>query len=150
MESAREVEGGPTFHSESGLAKYTLHQPDDTRLIARQVINFDLPETAALFVLFMHRHEIGYLGGRSFAAKTGYEDIGLGEVNLAMIDRIGGRDEKPAALFVIKEAIEHSGRIEERQAQPVDRAVVAHERGRVHVPDQSVVFDPFICHEPSL
>jgi hypothetical protein len=94
----------------------------------------------------MHRHEIGNLGSRIVAAKAGDENVGLGEVNLAVIDRIYCRYRKPTAFFVIEKTVENGWRIEERQTQSVDRAVVADQRCRVHISDQTVIFNPFKNH----
>ena len=53
----------------------------------------------------------------------------------------GGRDPPEAVLLVTQEPGEARGRVEMRQAQPVDGAVDAHQGCRVEVSDDGVILD---------
>ena len=52
-------------------------------------------------------------------------------------------------LLVVEDRGEHAGRVEARQAQPVDRAVHADQRRRPHVADEAVVLDRLVRHGPA-
>jgi hypothetical protein len=56
------------------------------------------------------------------------------------------RRDPPAAVILVAEQGREAGLgIEARQAQPVHRTVRADQCGRLHVPDDGVIFDP-ACH----
>ena len=53
-----------------------------------------------------------------------------------------GRDEPPTVVLVSQQGREAGAAVEARRAHPVDRAVVADERGGLGVADQRVLLDP--------
>src|SRR5262249_55744766 len=57
-----------------------------------------------------------------------------------------GSNFKPAAPLIIEQGSEYCRGIEIRIAQKIDRAVHAHERDGLHVPDHSVIFNWFKGH----
>src|SRR5205085_8445125 len=65
----------------------------------------------------------------------------------ARADFAGRCNEPPPVDLVPEERREARGRVEPRQAQPVDGTVAANERGRLHIADQPVILDP---HGPPL
>src|SRR5581483_6971247 len=58
----------------------------------------------------------------------------------------GRGDPEAPALVGVEERPEHAGRVEARQAQPIDRPVQADQGGAVHVADDAVVLDRFVAH----
>src|SRR5215208_2956352 len=61
-------------------------------------------------------------------------------------DPAGRRDQPPPVTLVAQQRGEAGPRIEAREAEPVDRAVAADQRGRVRVADERVLLDP-LRHE---
>src|SRR4029077_5413540 len=66
--------------------------------------------------------------------------VGMVEL-LALPALAGRRDAEVATLVGVEDRGEDAGRVEVREAQPVDRAVHTDERGRVHVADNTVLLD---------
>ena len=92
----------------------------------------------------MKRHEVSHLRSRMIAAESSNKNVRFGEVNLAIIYRIDGRNREATTLLVVEKTVEYSWLIEERQAQPVDRPIVTDKRRCVHISDETVVFNPFV------
>ena len=69
------------------------------------------------------------------------EDIGVRQVPARAVEPDGRLQCKRSAAPGVDDRRKHAGRVEIRQAQPVDGAVARHERGRAAVTDQCVVFD---------
>jgi len=93
------------------------------------------------------RHEINHSADAVRSMKPGDEDVGVGPIVLFGFDTVGnGSDLEPAPLGIIQDRAEHTGRVEMGKAEPIDGSIHADQRGRLHVPDQSVVFDGLIRH----
>ena len=73
------------------------------------------------------------------------EDHGALEVPAAVIGR-ARRCDRPGARVLVEQPGEHRRPVEPREAQPVDRACAAHERGRVAVGQEGVFGDGRIGH----
>lgn len=79
--------------------------------------------------------------------KPGDEDVGVGPIKLFGFRAVGnGSDLEPAPLGIIQDRAENTGRVEMGKAEPIDGSIHADQSGRLHVPDQSVVFDGLIRH----
>ena len=65
-------------------------------------------------------------------------------------DSLARGDDPRSVLISAEQAGEACGGVESRQAQPVDRAVAAHERRRMRVADQCVVLDAKRHHVPPM
>src|ERR1700733_9287788 len=96
------------------------------------------------------RHEI-----LNFADAVGREEprdepVGIRPIDLLVSRVLVSRAEaEVATLFVVEDAGEDAGRIEVREAEPVDRPLHADQSGGPHVPDDAVVFDRLITHAHS-
>ena len=98
----------------------------------------------------LHRHEVGHLGHAVVGQEPGEQHVGVGQVEL-LVRRVVElrRDLEAAAALGVEEGGEHRRRVEGRQAEEVDRSVLAHQRDRVEVADDAVVLDGrvTVCHE---
>src|SRR4029079_9393758 len=66
------------------------------------------------------------------------EDGGVRPVELLAAEvSAGRRDAKAAAFLIVEDGGEDARRIEVGQAEPIDGAILAHERGRAQVADQA-------------
>src|SRR4029453_16579268 len=79
------------------------------------------------------------------------QHIGAGPIELFVDDVIADRGyfEIPP-LLVVENGGKHTGGIETRETEPIDRAVQPHQCSGTHVADDSVVFYRLIRHESSL
>ena len=109
---------------------------DGTGFAAHQAHQVDLVLVRRL------RHEVGEGHGSAGGLEPCLQDRGARKI-AARHSRPGfGRADDPAAVLdAPQERGETGGRIEARQAQPIDRAVAVHERRGARIADQSVVFD---------
>ena len=93
------------------------------------------------------RHEVHDLADALGCEETGDEDVGVGEIHLALSHGVrGGRDPEGPAALRIEDRAEDAGRVEVREAEPVDRSVQSDERDRVKVADDPVMLDRRIAH----
>ena len=77
------------------------------------------------------RHVVLHLGHVVGVQEAGDEDSGVRPVELLVAELVAGRgDPEAPALLVVQDGGEDAGRVEARQAQPVDGAVHAHQRRR--------------------
>jgi len=95
-------------------------------------------------------HEIHQLGQAISGEKAREQNIRVGPVELAGLERHSRRDAKPAAALLVEERRKDAGGIKARQAQPVQCAVGAHQRGRVQVADDAVLLDRRHAHVCSI
>jgi hypothetical protein len=79
--------------------------------------------------------------------KPGYEDVGIGPIILFGFHSLGnGSDLESASLGMIQDSAEHARGVEMGKTEPVDGPVHADQSGRLHVPDQAVIFNRLIGH----
>lgn len=87
----------------------------------------------------MHGHKIDQLDDGLAADKAGYEDVRIGFIKLAIeYFASSGRNSEMTTFFFIENSAKDAGRIESRQAEPIDRAILIYERGSLQVADDSV------------
>ncbi len=86
-------------------------------------------------------HVVHDLRGPLAPGVPGDEHVRLGEVHLAGVVAAVHLDLAPPAALAVEDGPEHARAVEVRDAQPVDGAVLADERGRPHVADEAVVLD---------
>lgn len=94
----------------------------------------------------LDRHEVDNFSHAFLAQESRDQDVGFGQVHLPVCAFVGAGDSEKAALFVIQDRGEDTGRVEVRQTAPVDGSVHADERHRVHVADDAVMFDGLVGH----
>ena len=96
------------------------------------------------------RHVVLDLGDAVGVQEAGDQDVGVRPVVLLLAQLAGrGRgDPEPPPLVGVEDRPEHAGRVEPRQAEPIDRPVQADQGGAVHVPDDAVVLDRLVAHRP--
>ncbi|MNV68198.1 hypothetical protein D3C71_1610300 [compost metagenome] len=115
-------------HAHVHLARLALH---------------DTHHVHALFVV-AKRHEVvdaHHPAGRFMAR---FQHGGVGQIAArGGVARAVGRQPPAAVAVVAQQGGKAGGGIKMRQAQPVDRAVARHQRGRQHIADQAIVFDGF-------
>ena len=92
------------------------------------------------------RHVILDLAHAILVQEAGDEDGGVRPVELLAPEVVAGRgDAEAAALAVVQDGGEDAGGIEVRQAEPVDRAIHPHQRGRAQVADDAVILDGLVA-----
>jgi hypothetical protein len=92
-------------------------------------------------------HEVRNLRHAGVREKPREQDVRVGKVHLAVTHPVEDRrDLKKAAAFMIEEASEDRRRIEEGEAEEIDRAVHADERNGVHVSDDAEPVDRLVVH----
>ena len=122
------VERGQAVRPEVELTADAVHPPHEPLLIA-------------------DRHEVDEFGDPRRTQKTGDEHVRVGPVELLGVDALPGRpDLETPAFGVVQNRAEHARRVEVRQAEPVERAVLADEGGGPQVADDAVVFDRLVGH----
>ena len=94
------------------------------------------------------RHEIGDLHGPVAGPEAGDENIRIGHIGGNRIPITHGRNGKPPALLVVKQGAEYAGRINIRQAQPVNRTIQPDQRHRMQITDQAIVIDLLVHFHP--
>src|SRR5215813_12366696 len=126
------------------------------------------PETNVLVTRFLHpdgiaevedympvgpgagpdRHVVLDLGDAVGVQEAGDQDVGFRPVVLlvAQLAARGRGDPEAPALVGVEDGPEHAGRVEARQAEPIDRPVQADQGGAVHVADDAVVLDRLVAH----
>ena len=88
------------------------------------------------------RHEVDEPHGTVVRLELGLEDERVAAVLAARRAELARRLDRPVAVLrVAEQRGEERARVEARQAQPVDGAVTADERGRLQVADEPVVLD---------
>src|SRR5512138_3489441 len=93
-----------------------------------------------------NRHEIDQRDRARIGFPFGLEDERIGTVTPLRLDSLRRGELPPAVLGRAEERGEARGRVETRQAQPVDRAVAPHQRSALAVADQRIVLDPRVPH----
>ncbi len=95
-----------------------------------------------------HRHVVLDLGDAIGMQEAGDKDVGFRPVVLLVAQLAGrGRGDPEAPPFVgVEDRPKHAGRVEARQAEPIDRPVQADQGGAVHVADDTVVLDRLVAH----
>ena len=123
---ARVIESRIAAHGETHLAADGLRATDE---IVRDAGVLD-------------RHEVRHLGHAAVGQEPRQQHVGVGQVQL-LVHRIVElrRDLEPAAAIGVEERGKHGRRVERREAEEVDRAVLADQRDGVEVADDAVVFD---------
>ena len=122
---AAEVEAQDELHAHRDAALQAARDADDVgRLVA-------------------DRHRVDDLQHAPGGVEVGLEHERAVAVAALRARHLGGGREQPAAVGLVAEQRgEAGGRVEPREAQPVDRAVAAHQRRGLRVADQGVVLDP--------
>ncbi len=134
--SVAEAQRQPDAHVDGPAQAF--HQADQHRRVA----------------VFPRRHEVGHLGDAGRRFPPGLQDERVAGVPPAgrgpagALEVIPRRDLPVTVIGVAEQGRETRLGVEARQAQPVHRTVRADQRGRLHVPDDGVVFDP-ACHVSS-
>gem|GEM_PF-5584553 len=95
-------------------------------------------------VVVAERHEVVHQHRARTGLEAGLQHRRVGHVAAGRrLDLAVRRDQPAPVTLVAQQGGKARGRIEMRQAQPVDRAVARHQRGGQHVADESVVFQGF-------
>ena len=93
------------------------------------------------------RHEVDHLAHPVGGEEPGHQYGGVGEVHLlGLVTGALGTDPEAAAAVVVEQGAEHAGRVEPREAEPVDRTVGAHQRRGLQVTDDAVLGDRRLDH----
>ena len=92
------------------------------------------------------RHEVDHFAHSLLAEEARDQNVRLGQVKLAVRAVVLDGDLEGAALLVVEDGPEHARGIEMRQAAPVDRPVVSHQRHRAQVTNDSVGFNGLVGH----
>ena len=126
MRGAAVIEARITPHRETYLASDRLRATDEI-----------VGDTGVL-----HRHEVRHLGYAAVGQEPGEQHIRVGQVKL-LVHRIVEirRDPKAATAIGVEESGKDRRRVERREAEKVDRSVLAHQRDGVKVADDAVVFN---------
>ncbi|MCY1520353.1 hypothetical protein D9M68_551280 [compost metagenome] len=96
------------------------------------------------FVVVAERHEVEQRGRARGGLVARFQHGGIGHVAPRNARGLAVRGDAPASMALVAEQRrEAGGRIEVRQAEPIDRAVPRDQRGGEHIPDESVVFQGF-------
>ena len=131
MRGAGVVEGGTALQAKGQPAADDADPPD--QLVRHRADATD-------------RHVILDLAHAVVVQEAGDEDVGVRPVELLVPEVVAGRgDAEAAALSVVQDGGEDAGRIEVRQAEPVDGAVHPHQRRRAQVADDAVVLDGLVA-----
>jgi hypothetical protein len=93
-------------------------------------------------------HAVRELDDATVALERGDEDVGVVEVGAPDLTNAGGLHREGAAALRVEDCRENRGRIEPREARPVDRSVEPHQGSGVTVTDERVIPDP--VHGPSI
>jgi hypothetical protein len=86
-------------------------------------------------------HEVNDLADALAAEEARHEDVGFGQVHLAVGPGVDGGDAEVAAAFGVEDGGEEAGGIEAGQAAPVDRSIHGDEGDGVEVADDAAGFD---------
>jgi RNA polymerase sigma-70 factor (ECF subfamily) len=92
--------------------------------------------------LVADRHRVDHLEHAAVGVEVGLQHQRV--VAVAALDALhlaGGREQPAAVRRIAEQRGEAGGRVEPRQAQPVDRSVLADQRRRLRVADDGVVLD---------
>src|SRR5262249_37921349 len=86
-------------------------------------------------------HIVLHFGNPVGMEETGDQDVGIRPVVLlrAQYATCGRSDPEPPAFLGIEDRPEHTGRIEPRQTEPIDRTVEANQGSTEHVADDAVM-----------
>ena len=125
----RVVEGWPAIEPEAERATNDADTPDDARgpVGARSLMN---------------GHEVHDLAHPIRVKKARDQDVCVGQIGLTGAELVdGGRDLKVPAPSVVQQGAEHAGRIEVRQATPVDGSVGGDQRHGPEISDDPVLLD---------
>ena len=95
-------------------------------------------------------HVIGKFGDAFFGKEARYQNVGFWQVELAhtYVGKLR-LDVKATTVFVVEEGSKYSGGIEVGVAKKINRAMHSDERNRVHVADDTIIFDGLKAHRPS-
>jgi hypothetical protein len=94
-----------------------------------------------------NRHEVGDLTDAVVGEETGDQKVRIRPIELLRhYAGIRCADLKPTALFIVKQRCEDAGRIKAGITHPINGPIPPHQRGSVHIPDQSVRFNGQISH----
>ena len=95
----------------------------------------------------VNRHKIGNFANPVRRQETGNEDVAVRPIELFASNVVSARaDLKTACFLVIEQGAENAGRVEGRKAEPVDRAIHAHQSRSVQVANQAVILYRLVGH----
>ena len=98
---------------------------------------------------FPHRHKVDDLAHAVRRQETRYQHIGLRPIHLLVGNLLlaaGRGNLEMAALGIVQDGGENTGRVKVRAAEPVDGAVDAHQSHGVHIADDAVILDGQVSH----
>src|SRR5262245_19376641 len=134
MRHARKTKRGTAAHSKRHRAAYARDAANDTTSLVCLCLRTD-------------RHVVGDLRDAGAREKSGFEDIAVRPVELLRPELFTVRsDGESATVRIIQKRREHTRRVEEREAQPIERAVGSDESRRPHVADDAVALDRLVRH----
>ena len=96
--------------------------------------------------LFRYRHEVGKSDRAAVSLEIGCQDVALRQVRVTGAEVASRPYTEVAAVAIANKGGENAGRIESREAKPIDGTVAADERGGVHIPDYAVISDAPVRH----
>ena len=96
--------------------------------------------------LFRYRHEIGKADRAADGLEVGCQDVALRQVSVAVVEVASRPYAEVAAVGIANKGGENAGRIESREAKPINGTVAADECGGVHIPDYAVISDSPVRH----
>src|SRR3990172_7046844 len=131
--STRVIEGRKTLELEGKRSADDPHLPDDV------VVDLVVPR------LLQDRHEVHALADAVLAKEARQEDVCIRQVHLLRDSGRTRRDPEVAASLRVKNRGEHAGRIEVREATPIDRTVRAYQGDAVKIADHSVILDRHVA-----
>ena len=106
---------------------------------------FDAPNDIMGMAHFLDWHAIGNLGDAVIRQEARQQNIGVGQIKLAMLRVVQNRrDAEVAAFVVIEKPGKNSRRVEVRERHEIDGAIHADQSNGVEVADDAIVFDGLI------
>ena len=118
------IESDPELHAQTDPAAQALDNAHDIPALARE------------------GHEVDDANASFLGVEFGFEHEAVAAVPAPYPARSGDGSQQPASVLRPAEKCGETGpRVESRQAEPIDGAVAADQRGRVAIADQGVVLD---------
>src|SRR5579883_73515 len=87
-------------------------------------------------------HEIGQFRVAIMRSKTRQQNIRIGIIELLILaGHVGGMDAEEAPFLRVEQCAKDARRVDAWKTIPIDRAILAHQRHRMQIPDNRIVTD---------
>src|SRR5262249_24806462 len=94
----------------------------------------------------LDRHQVDHFADAVRAEEARHQHVAVGQVHLLVLGLVEAGDLEEASFLLVENRAKNAGRVEVRQAAPVDRTVHTHQRHRVQVANDAVGLDRLIDH----